>query len=378
MPIADFSGATQNLIGAYRDRAALNAGQKSQALGAVDDAANSVGEALARKQVEEALQKEGLDPALARDPHAAVTAIIQKKQSEQQAQQQSARDTTLHGFQQQDAETEAMRRQAELDKARGFQIGRTEDERAYAEKQRSKDEAAVSEAFQPVTEPMPAKPMTVGGFPIGTQPQNLVEATQRDPTPEEIQMSLGRKGRLVDPDKLRATTPKGPDPYGGRTREQYMRDKKEEADATRAPSQPKSPPLTPYDRRKQELKAEKEEGVGPFAKKAQALPPDQLRVLKTKMTAPELGHLNSLEKVLGGSLAGAAEQKAYDDYVAKMVEAHPDGAVSEAGGGAAPGAGGTPDPTEVQRLVPAHLMDKFSKMTPAQQAAALDQLRGAK
>lgn len=98
MPIADMTGAAANRIGVARDLGRYNQGQKDQLLGGVaaaGDIGASVVEAQHRTKMEQMLQEQGFDPATAKQliaagPHAAASALLQKKRDAQQEAQRRA------------------------------------------------------------------------------------------------------------------------------------------------------------------------------------------------------------------------------------------------------------------------------------------------
>lgn len=138
-----------------------------------------------------------------------------------------------------------------------------------------------------------------------------------------------------------------------------------------APADPK--PYKPMTREEQiAFDADRAKAIAGARPASSALPPDQLRVLRSKLSATEVAHLDGLAKLLTGSLAGEDEQKAYDTFVEKMVAAHPDGAVSEARDtGADAGTKTAVDPSAKSRfdaLPPEKKAAFLSKATPEQRA----------
>lgn len=82
MPIGDMTGAAGNAIDAARMQGAVNAQRKGTLMDAGEMLAKTPGEVMAKKQLTDALVKNGLDPALGRDPHTAITAILAKQKDD--------------------------------------------------------------------------------------------------------------------------------------------------------------------------------------------------------------------------------------------------------------------------------------------------------
>lgn len=98
MAISDLTGPVANFGQAMGAKAALGQQQRAQVLGGVGKITDTIAEARDRKVVEDALRAAGLDPAIAKDPHAAVTALIQAAAAKTaRSQQVEDRDISNRG-----------------------------------------------------------------------------------------------------------------------------------------------------------------------------------------------------------------------------------------------------------------------------------------
>lgn len=124
-PIGDISGAASNYIGALRDRAALGQQERGKIVGAAGSMAQTWKDAQDQRALEQALVAAGLDPSLAKDPHAAVSAMIQKVRDKQQRENADAAQQATFGH---DTSMEEMRQQGRLAEMRaGSQLRSAED-----------------------------------------------------------------------------------------------------------------------------------------------------------------------------------------------------------------------------------------------------------
>lgn len=90
MPIADMSGSTRNAIDASQMQGAVNSQNRQELVGAATSTVDAAGEAVARQKFERALAAKGLDPMLARDPHTALTALLEAHREDIKKQEQGA------------------------------------------------------------------------------------------------------------------------------------------------------------------------------------------------------------------------------------------------------------------------------------------------
>lgn len=362
MPIADMTGAAANRISVARDLGRYNQGQKDQLLSGIS-AAGDIGasaiEAQHRAKMEQMLQEQGFDPATAKQliaagPHAAASALLQKKRDAQQREQQLS-----------DVADTRMYEQGQQDRQNAFQMGlRTTP--TYGETQADDQRKAFQEALKSSSAP---KPFNLIGGPIeGATGSGIT----MPPSGSDIARNMAQRGFSYNPPS-ELTPPKEPtlDPSVVDRNRADAEEARARAEALRTPKPTKPEPYKPITREEQiQFDADKA-----AATRAEPRDPnanvDAVERLKRRMSVDDQ---TEFERLFNGAKQGpfgtaptAESVNAFKEFVGAMMTKYPEAAPRQIGGGGgrAPVATGAVDSA---------LKSEFDAFPPERQKALLEKM----